>query len=148
MKAFVAFCENVFYTVFCDFASYTTYKGAFLMFNTNVISQVLPAELIRMNENSEIKTFLSQLRKFLPERVIYEAFSALPEDIFDVEDYISVPYLKSDEEIQEFISENGFEDPQNIISFFMEQYMNNLFDIISDVFDDMEDRDESGSFMM
>ena len=118
------------------------------MFNTNVISQVLPAELIRMNENSEIKTFLSQLRKFLPERVIYEAFSALPEDIFDVEDYISVPYLKSDEEIQEFISENGFEDPQNIISFFMEQYMNNLFDIISDVFDDMEDRDESGSFMM
>ena len=93
-----------------------------------------------------MKLFLSQLRKFLPERVIYEALSAFPEDIFDVEDYISIPCLNSDDEVREFITDYGFEDPQNIISFFMDQYMNNLCYIMNDVFEDMEITDENSYF--
>jgi hypothetical protein len=99
-----------------------------------------------MDDNKNIRTFLTQLRKFLPERVIYEALSALPEDIFDIEGYISVPCLKNDEEVQEFISTYGFEDPQNIISFFVEQYMDNLCYIMDEVFDDMEITDETSMF--
>ena len=99
-----------------------------------------------MNNHSQVKKFLAQLRKYLPERVIYEALSALPEDIFDIENYISIPCLESDEEVKEFISTYGFEDPNNIISFFMEQYMNNLCYIINEVFDDMKMTDESSFY--
>lgn len=99
-----------------------------------------------MDDNKNIRTFLAQLRKFLPERVIYEALSALPEDIFDIEGYISVPCLNNDEEVQEFISTYGFEDPQNIISFFVEQYMDNLCYIMDEVFDDMEITDETSMY--
>lgn len=99
-----------------------------------------------MDDNKNIRTFLAQLRKFLPERVIYEALSALPEDIFDIEGYISVPCLKNDEEVREFISAYGFEDPQNIISFFVEQYMDNLCYIMDEVFDDMEITDETSMY--
>lgn len=99
-----------------------------------------------MDDNKNIRTFLAQLRKFLPERVIYEALSALPEDIFDIEGYISVPCLKNDEEVREFISTYGFEDPQNIISFFVEQYMDNLCYIMDEVFDDMEITDETSMY--
>ena len=93
-----------------------------------------------------MKVFLSQLRKFLPEKVIYVAFSAFPEDIFDVEDYLKIPCLESDEEVRDFISEYGFEDPQNIISFFMEQYMNTICYVMNDVFENMEITDESSYF--
>ena len=99
-----------------------------------------------MDDHKNIRTFLAQLRKFLPERVIYEALSALPEDIFDIEGYISVPCLNNDEEVQEFISTYGFEDPQNIISFFVEQYMDNLCYIMDEVFDDMEITDETSMY--
>ena len=96
-----------------------------------------------MNNISKMKLFLSQLRKFLPERVIYEALSAFPEDIFDVEDYISIPCLNSDDEVREFITDYGFEDPQNIINFFMEQYFAKLDEMLSDIFEDMEKPDEN-----
>ena len=52
-----------------------------------------------MNDNNRIRVFLAQLRKFLPERVIYETLSSLPEDLFENEDYVSVPEFESDNEI-------------------------------------------------
>ncbi len=96
-----------------------------------------------MNDNSKVKLFLSQLRKFLPEKTIYLSLSSLPEDIFDNQDYISIPCLKNDNEIHNFIKDNGFEDPQNIINFFMEQYFAKLDEMLSDIFEDMEKPDEN-----
>ena len=108
---------------------------------TEVINFI--SEVIFMNDNSKVKFFISQLRKFLPEKTIYLSLSSLPEDIFDNQDYISIPCLKSDDEIQEFIKDNGFEDPQNIINFFMEQYFARIDEMLKDIFEEMEKPDES-----
>lgn len=89
-----------------------------------------------MDDNREVRNFLAQLRKFLPERVIYEALSVLPDDIFDIEDYIRIPCFKDDNEVQTFIIEHGFEDSDNIIAFFMEQYMANICDIIDSILEE------------
>ena len=91
-----------------------------------------------MNENIKVRTFLAELRKFLPEKTLYIALSSLPEDIFDTEEYLSIPYFKNDEEVQEYIRNNGFEDPENIINFFAEQYFNNLEEMMQIMFKDME----------
>ena len=76
-----------------------------------------------MNDHSRLRFFLKQLRRFLPEKTIYETLSSLPEDIFDDDDYLNIPYFNSDDEIRTFIYDNGYDDSQNLISFFMEQYM-------------------------
>lgn len=86
-----------------------------------------------MNDHKKISIFLDELRKFLSERVIYESLCALPEDIFDVEDYITVPVFENDEEVRGFIDEHGFEDSDNIVRFFLDQYMDKLNDIIDDI---------------
>ena len=96
-----------------------------------------------MNDNNKIREFLAHLRKFLPEKTIYMAFSVLPEDMFDIEDYISIPSFESDEEIRKFIENNGFEDPDNIIKFFMDQYMEKLHSMLEEFFDELENRDEN-----
>lgn len=91
-----------------------------------------------MDNNKKLRSFLTQLRKFLPEKTIYEALSSLPEDIFEVDDYIRIPCLNTDKEVQEFIHDNGFEDSENMIRFFMDQYMVYLDDIINDIFEELE----------
>jgi hypothetical protein len=91
-----------------------------------------------MNENSNVKVFLSQLRKFLPEKTIYLALSSLPEDIFDNEDYMTYPCFESDEEIYDFIRTNGFEDPKNLIDFFTKPYFDKLEEMLKDMFADTE----------
>ena len=54
-----------------------------------------------MNNNIRLRTFLAELRKFLPEKTIYLALSSLPEDIFDKEENVNVPCFENDEEVQE-----------------------------------------------
>ena len=99
-----------------------------------------------MNDNLKVRTFLAQLRKFLPEKVRYMALSALPEDIFDFDDYLSFPDFSNDKEIEEFIDNNGFEDPDNLICFFMQQYMDNLNEMIDEMFDEWEMSDTNGIY--
>ena len=95
-----------------------------------------------MNENRIVKGFLSQLRKFLPEKVIYEALSVLPEDIFDNEELLDIPTFRSDREIYEFIKKNGFENSENLACFFMEQYLEDLNAFIDELLDEMDVKDE------
>lgn len=90
-----------------------------------------------MNDNREVRNFLAQLRKFLPERVIYEALSSLPDDIFDIDNEITVPCLKNDEEIQEFINQNDMENSENLSNFFMKQYMDKFNSIIDEIMEKM-----------
>ena len=58
-----------------------------------------------MDNNMKLRFFLAQLRKFLPEKTIYEALSSLPEDIFDVDDYLHIPCLSSDEDVMFYFDE-------------------------------------------
>ena len=99
-----------------------------------------------MNDNMKVKAFLAELRKFLPEKTIYLALSSLPEDVFDNEEYLNIPTFGNDEEIQEFIRNKGFEEPENIINFFMEQYFDNLEEMLKDVLGDIEKEDETISY--
>lgn len=103
-------------------------------------------EVIFMNDNMKVKAFLAELRKFLPEKTIYLALSSLPEDVFDNEEYLNIPTFGNDEEIQEFIRNKGFEEPENIINFFMEQYFDNLEEMLKDVLGDIEKEDETISY--
>lgn len=96
-----------------------------------------------MNDNREVRDFLAKLHKFLPDRVIYEALSVLPEDIFDFSDYIRIPFLKNDDDVQAFINMHNFENPDNIISFFMEQYIADIDRIIDEVLDNTETTEDS-----
>lgn len=96
-----------------------------------------------MNDHVKLRAFLTQLRKFLPEKTIYETLSSLPEDIFDDDDYICIPYLSSDEDVQRFISDNGFEKSENIINFFMEQYMNHFYELLDNIFEELDITDEN-----
>ncbi len=98
-----------------------------------------------MDNNMKLRFFLAQLRKFLPEKTIYEALSSLPEDIFDVDDYLHIPCLSSDEDVKKFICDNGFEDPENIIRFFMDQYMVYFDEIINDIFEELDISDGSNT---
>ena len=96
-----------------------------------------------MNDNNRIRVFLAQLRKFLPERVIYETLSSLPEDIFENEDYVSVPEFESDNEIKQFIDEYGLMDSENFIAFFMDQYMNFFNNMIDEIIEGLDEYDFS-----
>ena len=91
-----------------------------------------------MNENIKVKNFLAELRKFLPEKTIYLALSSLPEDIFDNEEYTCVPSFENDKEVQEFIEANGFEVPENIISFFMKPYFDHIEEMLNNMLGDVE----------
>ncbi|MBP5379518.1 MAG: hypothetical protein J6Y64_08270 [Ruminococcus sp.] len=95
-----------------------------------------------MNDNIKVKTFLSELRRFLPEKTIYLALSSLPEDVFDNEEYLNIPSFENDEEISEFIRNKGFEDPEKLMNFFMEQYFERLEDMMNAMFSDMVKREE------
>lgn len=99
-----------------------------------------------MNDNMKVRAFLAELRKFLPEKTIYLALSSLPDDVFDNENYLNIPSFESDAEVQEFIRNNGFEDPERIINFFMEQYFDNLEEMLRDVLGDIDKPDETVSY--
>ena len=96
-----------------------------------------------MNDNMKVRAFLAELRKFLPEKTIYLALSSLPDDVFDNEDYLNIPSFENDEEVQTFIRNNNFEVPENIINFFMEQYFDNLEEMLKDVLGETEKSDET-----
>lgn len=96
-----------------------------------------------MNNNIKIRTFLAELRKFLPEKTIYLALSSLPEDIFDKEENVSVPCFDNDDKIKGFINNNGLEDPENLANFFLKPYYDSLEDEINAILRDMEESDKA-----
>lgn len=98
-----------------------------------------------MNNNIRLRTFLAELRKFLPEKTIYLALSSLPEDIFDKEENVNVPCFENDEEVQVFIKKNGFDEPDNLANFFLKPYYDSLEDEINAILRDMEDAERSRS---
>ena len=98
-----------------------------------------------MNDNMKVRAFLAELRKFLPEKTIYLALSSLPDDVFDNEDYLNIPSFTNDEEVQTFIRNNNFEVPENMINFFMEQYFDNLEEMLKDVLGETIKSDETVS---
>ncbi|MCR4638584.1 hypothetical protein [Ruminococcus sp.] len=91
-----------------------------------------------MNDHIKVRTFLAELRKFLPERTIYSALSSLPEDIFDKDENVKVPCFENDDEVQEFIKKNGFEEYENLANFFLEPYYDSLEDEINAILKDLE----------
>ena len=98
-----------------------------------------------MNTNIKVRTFLAELRKFLPEKTIYVALSSLPEDIFDKEENVNVPCFENDAEVQEFIKSNALEDPENLMNFFLKPYYDSLEDEINAILRDMEESERAGS---
>ncbi len=115
------------------------------MMDQNGNYQIFYAEVISMNNNINVRTFLAELRKFLPEKTIYLALSSLPEDIFDKEENVNVPCFANDEEVQEFINKNGFEEPDNLANFFLKPYYDSLEDEINAILRDMEESEGARS---
>lgn len=94
-----------------------------------------------MNKNkiiSDIKKFITNAQKYLPENVVKKAVSVIPENQIT---NFKIPIFTTDVEVIKFINEYHLDKPENMIRFFVELYFENLV-YIADAFNELKEIDQ------
>lgn len=87
---------------------------------------------------SDIKKFITNTQKYLPENVVKKAVSVIPGNQIT---NFSMPIFTTDRDVIEFIHEYHIDSPENMIRFFVELYFENLV-YIADAFNELKELDQ------